>query len=462
MKKTAIIALVVLVTLFTGCKTMFTKGGGDYRDGERSYKAGDFDAAATKAMAALAQNPEFPEAKDLLKRAAVDGPNAALAKIEQLKGSGDKFANDKIFPVYETLEKLHKVMSASSYASTYPTTSYADKAAESKTAATEAHYAEAVDLMKHTDFRSARSAWVQLDAAAKLDPNYKDSEALRKKAMVQAQADVLVVSASKELEASAVAGLNAADLTWTAIKDSSAIGGFSGLEGALSGAKAQGFDFVVVLEGTPAGALKRSSSDLIDLIAEPYPMKGVTITNGYEQSLTVKANIYDASGVSVAQKDVTVSDSDSYTFSVVSGGNSGAKTKKLNLENLGKGTWSVIEMGPNRPVYWGTPFHQDAIRLAKAFLNPPPLESFKDYKKAFDKQVVYEGVDLFSETDSTGFSTIYNLGGSIDEQRKVINTIKSKANQQGRIAADRASKDFTKLYDQAGAKIASAIKDSLK
>ncbi len=462
MKKTMIVALVALAAILSGCQTMFTKGGGDYRSGEKSYKEGAFDEAATKAMAALAQNPEFPEAKDLLKRAAVDGPAAALAGIEKAKASGDKFAEDKIWPVYETLEKLHKVMAASSYASAYPTASYADKAAESKAAAVEAHYAEAAALMKNKDFRSARKALTQLSVVSKFASNYKDSDALRQKASAQAQVDVLVVAASKQLESEAVSGLEAQKLYLTNIKDSSAIGGFSDLGATLSSAKSAGFDFIVVLDGAPTGALKRSASNLMDLNAGVYPMKGVTITTGYEQSFAVKANVYDAAGKAIAQKDITVSNADSYTMTVVSGGNSGAKNRKLNLQSMGKGTWDVITMGDTMMAYWDTPFHQAAIDLAKTFLNnPPALNSFEDYKKAFDKQAVYEGVDFFSMAVDKGFTPIYNLGGDIDQQRKVVNTIKGASNAKGRLAADKASKDFSKLYDQAGSQIAKAIKDSL-
>jgi len=99
--------LAASMLLMMSCGTLFTKGGGDYRAGEKAYKAKDYATAVEGAIAALEANPEFEEAQDLFRRAFPKATEALEGQITQIKNSNEKFPNEKIAPLYERLSDIH-------------------------------------------------------------------------------------------------------------------------------------------------------------------------------------------------------------------------------------------------------------------------------------------------------------------------------------------------------------------
>ncbi len=174
MKK--ILSTMLISLLFiSACGTLFVKGGSEYREGEKMLDQGRFDLAAEQAVAALEKNPEFEEAADLLDRAVQAGTKDAKAQIEKLKASDDRFAYDRIIPLYQMMDNLHQAVSSSDYASQYETQSWEAEIKESREKAAEAHYAAGQELMAQGDYRSARKATAQFEMVQKILPDYKDT-----------------------------------------------------------------------------------------------------------------------------------------------------------------------------------------------------------------------------------------------------------------------------------------------
>jgi hypothetical protein len=184
-------ALCVLI-LATGCGTLFTAGGSEYRQGEAAFEAGDYHVAAAQAIAALEKNDEFEEAQDLLSRAVTQGTTSWTAAIEELESSDDPFAYDSITQFYGALQQLHTTVSGSPYASRYPTTDYSAELAAAKESAAEAHYVAGADLVAAGGVRQARQALGHFDVAQGFVPGYKDTEALMATARETAVATVVV------------------------------------------------------------------------------------------------------------------------------------------------------------------------------------------------------------------------------------------------------------------------------
>lgn len=164
--------LLIAILMLSSCGTLFTKGGGDYRTGDKAYKAGNFAAAAEGAIAALEANPDFEEAKDLLSRSFDKATEALEGEIEAVRSGSEQFPNETIAPLYEKLSSIHSRAGKLNLG-----LEVKDYSAELKTAQDailEDRYQAGIAALEAGGYQNARLAEQYLDFVRQQDSDYKD------------------------------------------------------------------------------------------------------------------------------------------------------------------------------------------------------------------------------------------------------------------------------------------------
>ncbi len=348
MLRTAPIAIVAALLMLAGCATMFTKGGSQYRQGERALKAGDYTQAVARAIEALDKNPEFEEARALLDRAFTQGTQTWEEAIAQLESSGEQFAYDKIYRCYEALEKLHTVAADSAHAANLEVKSYSDKIAAAKETAAEAHYQAGVAALEAGDFRSARQAVAQFQTAQGILEGYKDASDLeataRELAIVsmavyvpESQAAFFTDSFGRSVARSA----GVEEFTEIVNASSMGVSGDASLDEVVSHARDTGADFVLYVTGTVSGETYGPTQGKP---TEFYPATtGYELTAGYQSALNGSFALVDvAAGDTVVDQPLEVVHSDEITVRVFEPTTQGQYTLHTDGGEV-SGTFAVLE-----------------------------------------------------------------------------------------------------------------------
>ncbi len=168
---TAAVLIAIVVILSASCGTLLTRGGGDYRDAEQAYKAGDYVSAAESALSAVQQNSDFEEAIDLLQRTFPMATAALEEDIAQLEASDREFKYESIAPLYERLKQMHDI--ALSLNIELQAQDYAEQYQTAKDAALEDRYQTAITLLNKGGFANARLAAEHLDVVRQQVSDYK-------------------------------------------------------------------------------------------------------------------------------------------------------------------------------------------------------------------------------------------------------------------------------------------------
>lgn len=343
MKRFGLFAIGITLLALTSCATMFTKGGRQYREGDRAREAGKYIEAASLAIEALDKNPEFEEAKVLLDQAFTHGTDAWEQAIADLESSDDEFAYDRIYPLYEKLEALHSTVRASTHARGFDVASYAEKIIAAKENAAEAHYLAGVATLEAGDFRSARKAVRQFQAADRIVEGYKDASALEAEARELAVVTVMVYASGEPQgvfdESFGHQVIRSAGVSqFTELVSGGPAAGTADIEEVLS--HADGADFVLYATGTVAGeAYGPTQGEQTEF----YPdTTGYELSVGYESSLEGSFELYDVdTGESVVGNSLAVAQSEHITMRVFEPSETGEYTVATDDGEV-TGTFDVV------------------------------------------------------------------------------------------------------------------------
>jgi len=349
MKRISIAVLLIIALFFTGCGTLFVKGGGDYRAGKRAYNDGKYGHAASLTLSALEKNPELEEATELLDKIVYAGTTGSLEKIKQLKASDNRFAYDKIWQIYAVMDSLHKVISESSVSDTYETKSFSEETAQAKQAAAEAHYKAGKELLAKDNFKSARKAAPHFSTARSIVSDYKDSAELYKQAKEESIAYVLVYSRQRipELESRVqkAARENSSVTKYTKFLSANTIGIGAGLTASQVASKMENMADYIVYVGDIS-----TDSDANPLsITDGNPIAGSIKTRVMSSSYTQKASapysvVATATGKVMKNGTKSASSSNDIEYTIM-------KSTGLETVNFGEGKKNWVYLYLNVEAY---------------------------------------------------------------------------------------------------------------
>lgn len=410
MNRLGLIALSAALIALTSCATMFTRGGKQYRDGERALEAGDYVSAASLAIDALDKNAEFEEARSLLSRAFNQGTARWEAAVSDLESSGEQFAYDSIYPLYEKLEALHSTVGDSMHGADFDVERYADRIADAREKAADAHYQAAIAALEKGDFRSARNAVREFNVVQRIVPDFKDAAALQDKARELATVTLMVYA---DGEPSGLFGesfgrqvVGAAGVaTFTEVVNGSSLAKAATFEEVI--ARADGADFVLYVTGLAGGAAYGPEQGAPK---EFYPATiGYELSVGYESAVDGSFRLYDvAAGKTVAGNSVEVESSDSITMRVFEPTSSREYTLVTDGGEV-TGTFDVLDSSVDATgIDWakseigsvitetGAPYAQDGVAVCIPEIDLDELRSasFTELRSMLDGKAILPGVEV--------------------------------------------------------------------
>lgn len=464
MKRLFILLVLVPLVLVTACGTLFVAGGADYRAGERAFKEGKYDVALEKALSALETNPEFPEAAELLQRTAEQGPRNILAEIDTLQSSGRAFASDSIWREYAHLERIHRILSGSSYASRYPTKSYAQERDEAKETAAEEYYQAGSRALARGDFRSAREASRYLASAQALIADYKDTQSLLAQAKEAGIARVMVYSVQGMdiLERAAINALggNPTVREFTQFVSPAALGIGQGrsLANVVRDSQEADVDLLLYIESVTAGRVTDTRSRPNISLAGGL-LSGNEYTWGYNQEIEGTLQLIDvAAGQVLSQQSYRDSASDSITATIITG----TSSMRLNLRDFGDGSFAVMRVQDATSLLYGV--YDDFHASARDFVSRQnydavrAADSFEALKRIVHNEIWYYGTEILTDDATELYYPLYDKVRTENTRRyeysnSLFNTTKTKAP----LLAREASQDFSALEQSAGSAIGAAM-----
>lgn len=427
MKRSLLVSMSLLMLFLSSCGTLFVKGGADYRDGENLLKQGRFDEAAAKALTALDKNPEFEEAADLLDRAVNEGTQKIPSQIEGMKSSNDPFVYDRILPLYQRMENLHQIVSASSYASQYKTKSWEAEIQESLQKAAEAHYAAGRELLAKGDYRSARNATAQFEAVQKFVPDYKDVAALTEQSIAAGVATAVVylkqpISGSNlEEYAQKILVNDAAVKKFTRFISSREAGLSAGLSADAAAARAKGSadfliyvgDFTIAGEAKPLRRVEAETTVKNGFINAQFP--ATQISASFELTASAPFAVYDTASGEALQNDTISVDAGDYATYYVFNANE-------NRDLLGRNCRS-INMPEPEGLSLFREFFEEIEDQTYDFSREDPNQlknmSFSYIKNLVHKKTFFGNPEIMYVENNFTTSLYYSLDGYGDENQEV-------------------------------------------
>lgn len=410
MKRFGLLVLTIALLALTSCATMFTKGGAQYRQGERALEAGDYVEAATLAIEALDKNPEFEDARALLDRAFTQGTRTWEQAVTDLESSDDEFAYDRIYPLYEKLDVLHSTVGASTHAGNLDVASYAEKIAAAKETAAEAHYQAGVSALDGGDFRSAREAVRRFQSAQRIVADYKDASDLEAEARELAKVTVMVYASSdpqtifdQNFGTRVIRSAGVAE--FTEVVDAGPLSGDAGLDEVI--ARADGADFVLYVTGTAHGeANGPTQSDPTEIYPDTI---GYELTLGSDSVLEGSFQLFDvAAGETVVDDSLKVTHSDDITMRVFEPSSTGEYTVPTDHGEV-TATFDVLPTTTDATgMHWsdseigeviteaGSPYALDgvAVCIPEIELDTVRDANFGQLKSMLDGKAILPGVEV--------------------------------------------------------------------
>lgn len=457
------------VLLFSSCGTLFTKGGGDYREGERAYKNGNYALAVEKALAAVAVNSEFPEAEDLLNRAATNGPKLYLSRIEELKSSGNPLAWGDVAALYEELNKIYDYLNGAGKAEAFGARRFNDELEEAKQTAAENYYIAGVEELNKGDFRSARTAVGHFRAVSRFAADYKDSAELLKKATEAATAviaihqngasDTLLEGIKKELSAR---GVNA-QFTRYLFNSNLGTGEGASYSEVLGAAKAQGADYVIYLNTSFSGEVTPAIHEK-GISLDSGNFTGNKSTYGYTQEMAVDLQVMDlVEGQRLLEEMVRVENGDSFSIYSIHP----TEKRDLNLTTLGKGTFDLVSVASYSAI---NPGMQDSFyNQIRSFVTNADLDEIREMdrwyqlKDYFEGKTVFVNVEILHDQETDMYSAIYSNDPQENQEysAKSMSLAMLASSKPGPLAQEAAGNE-TRLMQKGAPEIAGRIADMIK
>ncbi len=458
--KTALTFLVIGLILLGSCAHLFTKGGSDYRAGDRAFNAEKYDEAVIHALQALDVNPEFEDAKALLDKAFKTGTSAYESIITQKKATSEPFRWDDIWKAYASLDKMHRAVAASPYSGEYSTKPYAAPLGEAREKAAAERYAAGVETLGKGGFRNARKALNHFAKADEAVPGYQDLNAQVAKARKQAVSKVVIAANGgrfQELRSAVKQNLEKQE-SMAAFDTARATLTLSRAKSSYSASH----DFLIYLDVSTQSEKTGPESNEGPLVSGGKATLNTTV--GYQKTYTVSAQLIDlGSGRQVASKTYRNSTSDSIDFSWMGW----ERKEELNLASYGgKLHYNLIDMTAAQYQAMD-PLIRKAMGLV---LNKTPQDikgetTFAGLKRNFNGAFVIRGAEAIAHPrpdGQTGYQPIYTSNwsehsGLSRNASRLYSTLKSHS----QTLAEAAPRDFSQEHTGAAEDVAAAFKGKM-
>ncbi len=406
LRKARILGFLLAGTLMiSSCGTLFTKGGGDYRTGEKAYKAGNYVAAAEGAISALEANPDFEEAKDLLNRSFPKATEALEGGIEAVRSSSEQFPNETIAPLYEKLSGIHS--RAGKLGLGLAVQDYSAELKTAQEAILEDRYQAAIAALEAGGYKNARLAERYLDFVRQRVSDYKDINYYLNQAWDASVAKLYIhtagdVSNLGEYVSKALKENKQFNDVNKIVNPSLGLGSNASVAEVVSGAKSEGIDILFYIEGAISSDANPVSENDKELFTG---FQGTTLTASYKATLSGNWQIIDvATGDVRFQDDFASSIGDKLYVEALK------STSKKSVEDVGtlsEKTVPVLEV-PSFGTLFGKPMR--AV-IATAEFNEQRISEPKNYASGSMSGISknLDGVWLFN-----------NVYAIIDEEENMV------------------------------------------
>lgn len=464
MKRASVLLMAAVILLSTSCAHMFTKGGGDYRAGNKAYEQGSYDQAVEKLLSALSANPEFEDARSLLDQAFTEGDKRYRSDISAAESSDDDFAYDSIWKTYRALQNMHQAMAGSPYASEYSIEDFSDALAQSKEKAASAHYQAASELLNAGGYKNARQALGHIAETREIIENYKEIADLYSQAQKMAIAKVMVYQYVSDENFNIAAKTNRAlkkggaiaqynDIDWTS-------GSISSLDAAIDEYQGK-VDLLLYINGETFFEVPEVSQE--EVFYDKIQKTVNKHTFSYRQGLKGEAKLVELSDGSVIDSfPITANEGDSFNYYSYLF----EKQDSINFENLGSRDWRYVSY---------TQGNEDPMKLFVRYLSMfnrsnddlGSVRSFSELKRMFNKGIYSAKTDIVVLLDVQGeiLTGMLPFEGSKEENEEAAYRADQAfawlTNTAGTILK-REGGDFGDLEEQSAAAVADTLGEYLK
>src|SRR6056297_1037747 len=459
-----LLTMLMVLVFIASCSTLFTAGGGDYRQAKAYYENGDHLKALKDVLSALEANDDFPEAEELLQQIVKEGTQDYLAQIEEYR---NKPYWDGALALYDKLNEMHELLSAAGRAEELSFRSYKEEEEELRTKVADLNYRKAVEYLKKGDSGSARKAASRFKLVNKYVEDYKDTAKLLEQAEEAAFLQLaLQVNSSKGgfLETWIMEKLTD---EYTEVIPAVELGISKGaaVSTLISTAQQNRLDMLIVVNADMSG-------ELVDTVFEENvevydEIKGTRITFGFSQKLSAEVRAIDLdSSNRLVNETINKTHNESLAVTIIN--KSGEKqfdfepTDPREGKGFTAGSYSFYEVADVEVT------KEDKIEAARNFVkfeipdNLDKIDNWREMRRVFNGMTWFADVELLLQPNGR-IRGLYHPDEKenrefSDRSREITLLIEEKAPQ----FVEAYYNKFTLIETSAAEKIASMVKNSIE